>query len=256
MSKISKIRDIKRIKDTSFGFLFDKIISTVINLVTPVKVPPIVISQIRTPIIGCLGTSILLSMLFLILMSVIMFSPMLLGAGVFNSLTSIFTGTNILNIPVDKSFSSTFIPKKNPLGGSGMDYTSVTAYYMDTNYFLQFGKSHSGIDLVPSSSYYKNSKTYKDFKQIVIYSTINGTARHYVDQYGGETVEVTNKNNSLKVTFIHFSTVLVESGEVTAGTPLGIMGDTGNATGVHVHYEIKTKDGDNWLSVNPVGYIK
>jgi len=109
---------------------------------------------------------------------------------------------------------------------------------------------------VPSAEYLKNSQTYKEYKQVVVYSTVNGTARHYVDQFGGETVEVTSSDNAMKVVFIHFSQVLVESGEVIAGTPLGIMGETGNATGEHVHYEVKIKDGDTWLAVNPLNYIK
>lgn len=256
MSKFKNINRIRKIKDAPIAYLFDKAVSMVISAISPVPVPPIIIAQVRTPIIGCIGTLILLGIIFLILLNAILFSPFILGSGVFSQLVSFLGVSNSLNIPADKSFASTATPKKNPLGGNGMNYTSVTAYYLDTNYFLQFGKSHNGLDLVPSSSYYKDSKTYKDHKQVVIFSTIDGTVNHYVDQYGGETVEVTNKNNSLKVIFIHFSTVLVKSGKVSAGTPLGIMGDTGFATGIHVHYEIKIKDGDTWVSVNPLKYIK
>lgn len=256
MSKISKLNTARQIKDDPIGFLVDKVITFIINSVSPIPIPSIIISQLKVPIIGFLGTLVLLVLLLLIFSSTALFSPLILTGSLLERITSVFTASNSLNIPVDKSFVETKVPKQNPLGGGGMSYTTITAYFLDPNYLIQFGRNHNGIDLVPSSDYYKNSPTYKEYKQVVVYSTINGTARHYVDQYGGETVEVISTDNTMKVVFIHFSTVLVESGEVIAGTPLGIMGMTGNATGEHVHYEVRIKDGDTWQAVNPLNYIK
>lgn len=128
---------------------------------------------------------------------------------------------------------------------------------MDTAYYLQFGKAHTGIDLVPSSTYFSNSESYKNTRKINIFSTINGKVNYYIDSEGGETVEVTNSQGFLKVVLIHFSSVYVHTGDIIkAGTPLGIMGDTGFATGAHVHYEVRTIDGANWLAVNPLNYIQ
>ena len=51
--------------------------------------------------------------------------------------------------------------------------------------------------------------------------------------------------------------VCVSTGQTAqAGTPLGEMGKTGFATAEHVHYEIRIKDGSNWLPVNPLTYIQ
>jgi murein DD-endopeptidase MepM/ murein hydrolase activator NlpD len=164
--------------------------------------------------------------------------------------------TNNLNIAPDTSFVSTSVPKQNPFGGNGMSFTNITAYFHDADYYVRFGKLHTGIDLVPTDQYYQNSKTYQSTHKVVIFATMNGSVRHYVDQNGGETVEITNADSSIKVLYNHFSVVLVESGNVTTGTPIGIMGATGFATGEHVHYEIQTRDGNNWLPVNPLGYIQ
>jgi murein DD-endopeptidase MepM/ murein hydrolase activator NlpD len=256
MSKISKLNTARKIKDDPIGFLIDKVITFIVNSLLPIPIPSVLISQLKAPIIGFLGTLILLTLLLLIFAGTAIFSPLIFTGSLIEQIKSSFTAANSLNIPVDTSFAETKVPRQNPLGGGGMTYTTVTAYFLDPNYLIQFGRNHNGIDLVPSSDYYKNSPIYKEYKQVVVYSTINGTARHYVDNYGGETVEVTSSDNAMKVVFIHFSQVLVESGEVIAGTPLGIMGETGNATGEHVHYEVKIKDGDTWLAVNPLNYIK
>ena len=51
--------------------------------------------------------------------------------------------------------------------------------------------------------------------------------------------------------------VFVKTGDqVQAGTPIGIMGMTGDATGEHVHYEIQTKQTNTWISINPFIYIR
>lgn len=254
MSKLQTVQRIKQFKDDPIGFVIDKVVTAIINSVSPVPIPSVIVSQLRMPIMGFLGTVIILLILVLMAGSTVVLLPSFIGSSIVEKITSVFTASNPLNIPVDTSFVETSDPKQNPLGGGGMGYSRVTAYFLDPNYLIQFGRNHNGIDLVPSDEYYKNSQTYKEYGQVVVYSTINGTARHYVDQYGGETVEVVN--NNMKVVFIHFSAVLVESGEVIAGTPLGIMGDTGYATGEHVHYEVRIKDGDTWLPVNPLNYIK
>ena len=180
-------------------------------------------------------------------------TPLLLTSGVIHDITSVFN----TSVAADSSFVETSVPRQNPLGGPGLSFSTITAYFMDSAYYLQFDKPHTGIDLVPSSTYFSTSESYKSTGKINVFSTINGKVNYYVDSEGGETVEVTNSQGFLKVVFIHFSSVYVHTGDtVKAGTPLGIMGDTGFATGAHVHYEVRTKDGDNWLAVNPLNYIQ
>lgn len=197
----------------------------------------------------------IVGLFLLITVGTVLMTPLLITSGTMHDVTSIFDSTT--SPALDTSFIETSVPHQDPLGGPGLTYSSITAYFMDSVYYLQFGRSHTGIDLVPSSTYYTNSESYKKTGKINVFSTINGTVHYYIDSEGGETVEVTNSQGFLKVVFIHFSSVYVHTGDIIkAGTPLGVMGDTGFTTGAHVHYEVRTKDGDNWLAVNPLNYIQ
>jgi len=245
----------KRITNDPFGFIFDAIVTLVINLIIPVPLLRTAISAFRAPILGFLASLVALMILMIIAVGAVLFSPILISGQALQNITSLFQA-NDLNISPDTSFLSTSVPKQNPFGGFGMSFTNITAYFLDPDYYLRFGRNHTGVDLVPSDEYYKSSKTYRETGKVVIFATINGTVSHYIDQYGGETVEITNNDNSFKVVYIHFSKVLVTSGQVSAGTPVGIMGATGFATGEHGHYEIRSKDGNNWLAVNPLNYIQ
>lgn len=245
----------KRITNDPFGFIFDAIVTLVINLVIPVPLVGALVSTFRAPILGFLASLVALMILMIVAVGAVLFAPLLIPGQALQNITSLFQA-NELNVAPDTSFISTSVPKQNPFGGSGMSFTNITSYFLDPDYYLRFGRNHTGVDLVPSDEYYKSSKTYKETGKVVIFATINGTVRHYVDQYGGETVEIINTDNSFKVVYIHFSKVLVTSGQVSAGTPIGIMGATGFTTGEHGHYEIRIKDGDNWLAVNPLNYIQ
>ena len=247
--------NLKKVKDDPFGFITDKIIALIVNLLIPIPLAGEVVSQFKRPILGILITLFIFALFMITVVGTIFMSPVLIGSGVLKSISSVFQ--NPTNIALDSSFGDTAVPKKNPFGGNGMSYSVITAYFLDPAYYLQFGKNHTGVDMVPSQAYYTNSKTYKETHQVVIFATISGGVNQYVDQYGGETIEITNTDNTFKVLYVHFSSMLVNSGTtVKAGTPVGIMGDTGFSTGDHVHYEIHIKDGNTWRAVNPLNYIQ
>jgi murein DD-endopeptidase MepM/ murein hydrolase activator NlpD len=245
----------KKLKDDPLGFVVDTLIAVIVNIFAPFPLPGALVAQFKVPILGFLASLAILFFFLIMLVGTVFMSPLIVSSGYWTQFTALFQDQSG-EYQADPGFSETQIPKQNPLGGSGMSFAVVTAYFLDPNYYLQFGRNHTGIDLVPSDSYYKNSQSYKDTREVIAFATINGTVRHYIDQYGGETVEITSDNGSIKVLYIHFSRVLVESGHVTAGTPVGVMGDTGNATGKHVHYEVRTKNGNNWQAVNPLNYIE
>ena len=246
---------LQKLKSDPLGFVFDLLITVVVNIFAPLPLPSSLVAQFKVPILGFVGTLILLALFFFLMVGTVLMSPLLISSGYMQQLQNLFV-SNDENIAPDPSFVATSIPKQNPLGGTGMSFSTITAYFLDTNYYLQFGKNHIGLDLVPSEDYFSQSKTYKDSGKVVVFATINGDVTYYVDQYGGETVEIVNDGSTMKVVFIHFSKVMVKSGSVSAGTPIGIMGGTGFATGDHVHYEVHTKDGDTWKPVNPLNYIQ
>lgn len=252
---MKKLANLHAFKNDPFGFIIDTLIAVVVNLVIPIPLAGNIVSSMRGPALGCLVSLLLLGIFMIVTIGTIIISPFLVSSSFLQQVTSSLVVPS--NIAADDSFIETSTPVQNPFGGSGMSYTAISAYFLDPNYFLHFGKVHTGVDLVPNDSYFKNSKTYKETHQVVIFSTINGSVTHFIDGYGGETVEIINNENSLRVIFVHFSKVFVNSGDVIkAGTPIGIMGKTGFATGEHVHYEIRLKNGNSWVLTNPLQYIQ
>jgi murein DD-endopeptidase MepM/ murein hydrolase activator NlpD len=155
----------------------------------------------------------------------------------------------------DGSFAATDTPRQNPLGGQGLSLVQITAGFMDPNYTF-FGGVHTGVDFVPNETYYQINDTYKKTNQVVAYATMNGTVRYYQDEYGSHTVEVTNTENTTKTIFMHLNAVFVQTGDtITAGNPVGTMGNTGFTTGEHLHYEIRVNENGTWVPVNPLEYI-
>lgn len=249
-----KIINTAQFKNDPIGTVVDLLIVAVANLVVPVPLTPEMIRSLRGPALGLLASLFLMVLFMIITIGSVILSPLLLSSSFLQQLTS---GIGISsNIASDDSFFETAVPRQNPFGGQGLNYTTITAHFLDSNYFLNFGRIHTGMDLVPNESYFKNSKTYTETNQVVIFSTINGSARYYIDQYGSETVEVVNAEQTAKVAFLHLSKVLVSGGTIKAGTAIGIMGRTGLATGEHLHYEVRLKDGSSWRAVNPLNFIQ
>ncbi len=248
-----KIINAAQFKNDPIGTILDLLIVAVANLVVPVPLTPEMVRSLRGPVLGILASLFLMVLFMIITIGSVILSPLLLNSSFLQQLTSGLTPSNIAS---DDSFSETTVPIQNPFGGQGLNYTTITAHFLDSNYFLNFGRIHTGMDLVPNESYFKNSKTYKETNQVVIFSTINGSARYYIDQYGSETVELVNAEQTAKVAFLHLSKVLVSGGTIKAGTAIGIMGKTGLATGEHLHYEVRLRDGSSWRAVNPLNFIQ
>ncbi len=108
------------------------------------------------------------------------------------------------------------------------DYT-VTAVFGQKGNLWRDG--HKGIDLVTTDR--------------EVYSATDGTVRVSVyDPSGwGNYISIGDKNG-LRHIYCHLERALVKEGDtVKAGQSIGIMGKTGNATGVHLHYQINFADG-------------
>lgn len=101
------------------------------------------------------------------------------------------------------------------------------------------GGYHSGIDISGVSNR-------------TIYAAAGGvvTTAGYQNNGYGNRVVIKHKNG-YKTTYSHLSSISVNSGQnVKKGQPIGVMGETGNSTGVHLHFEILS----NGSYINPMSY--
>jgi hypothetical protein len=125
----------------------------------------------------------------------------------------------------------------------------ITGKFNITATFKQVGKYwktlgfHTGIDFTGDSA---------------IYATCDGVVDTiaYSSAYGNYII-VKENNADRYHYFCHLSRILVKRGQkVTRVSVIGIMGSTGNTTGVHLHYEIRKQKGNLVESnlVNPAEY--
>jgi murein DD-endopeptidase MepM/ murein hydrolase activator NlpD len=98
---------------------------------------------------------------------------------------------------------------------------------------------HTGIDLAAASG-------------VAVHSATQGTARVGFDPNGAGRYVVVSVDAHARVFYCHLSTVSVANGEaVAAGKVLGAVGETGLATGPHLHLEVQL-DG---RSVDPAAWL-
>lgn len=176
------------------------------------------------------------------------------------------TAINVLEVYViprvlqgyrEAGFTNQTIPTKNPFGGEQLQYSRITANYLDQNYFQQFGMQHFAVDMVPSELYYEQSEAYNLVRRPVVFATHNGEVSYLFDENGANYVVITNPIGNLRTMYVHLEASYVVTGDtVVAGQPIGIMGNTGFSTAAHLHYQVQIKNSnDNWVNVNPLNYI-
>ena len=227
-----------------FEALLDWIVRIIVYAFIPIPLAAETIVQFRGLVLTVLCNGIILLLVLIIMLVQLFTNP-----------TFTPSAQAQIAVPSDGSFISTDTPLQNPLGGQGLSLVQITAGFMDPSYTF-FAGLHTGVDFVPNDTYYQTNESYKKTGQIVAYATMNGTVRYYQDQYGSHTVEVTNNQNTIKTVFMHLNAVFVATGDtISAGKPIGTMGDTGFSTGEHLHYEIRLNENGNWIPVNPLSFI-
>lgn len=110
----------------------------------------------------------------------------------------------------------------------------ITSQYGQRN-----GRLHKGIDISGTSSL--------DIRAVAAGEvTFSGSKGDY-----GNLIIITHENG-LTTYYAHMKKNLVSAGDqVKAGQSIAVMGRTGNATGVSVHFEVREKG----RALNPLGYI-
>lgn len=121
--------------------------------------------------------------------------------------------------------------------GTGRFMIPVKNYRITSKYGQRWGRLHTGVDFVGSKS---------------ILSSDSGIVDYVGSRTGTGKTIVVNHKNGYKTLYGHLSSYSVSKGDkVEKGDKLGVMGNTGNSTGVHLHFEIIK----NGTPLNPMKYL-
>ena len=108
------------------------------------------------------------------------------------------------------------------------EYTITAAFGQAGKYWKD---GHRGID------FYAGNRT--------VYSVTDGVVRvHAVDKNGWGLYLSIGDSEGRRHLYCHLAKADVIAGDrVKCGQPIGVMGSSGNSTGVHLHYQVNTADG-------------
>ncbi|PAE18825.1 peptidase M23 [Bacillus sp. 7504-2] len=127
-----------------------------------------------------------------------------------------------------------------PSRGDGSFAWPAVGGYISSKQGQRWGKLHKGIDIARPSD-----RTIKASDNGIVQSA------GWSGGYGNKVV--INHQNGFETVYAHLSSIDVKVGQtVSKGMKIGVMGSTGNSTGVHLHFEIY-KNGN---LENPLNYLK
>jgi len=150
---------------------------------------------------------------------------------------------NVVNSTVVKEPVTQVIQKGTkviPSRGDGQFAWPTYGGYISSKMGYRWGRSHTGIDIARPSD-----RTIK--------ASDNGTVESVVYSNSGKgNYVVINHNNGFKTVYAHLASISVKRGQtVQQNQKIGVMGSTGNSTGVHLHFEVLK----NGSYVNPLNYV-
>lgn len=126
------------------------------------------------------------------------------------------------------------------------DYIAITQNYQNG--------IHYGVDLGHSSSYGGPNHDIKAaFSGTIVKMRMNYKTNDKTGNSYGNYIEIDHGNqiHSLYAHLVYNSSTLKVGDKVTMGQLIAKMGQTGRATGIHVHFEIRK----NGTRVNPLSYL-
>ena len=176
-------------------------------------------------------------------------------------------------VGVDKSqkYKGQFNPKTNPYGPSTIKAEQgIRVGQGGNNQGLKISTSGDGLTTLSTpvkfdqlrqhhggdkkrlfgitKDYILDGPSYPNYKVLTPVAATVKFAGDAGDGYGNSVELVDNKGNNLAL-FGHFRQLLVKTGDkISAGTALGIQGNTGESTGNHVHIDASKKFHEAWAN--------
>nr|WP_275695638.1 peptidoglycan DD-metalloendopeptidase family protein [Fredinandcohnia sp. SECRCQ15] len=148
------------------------------------------------------------------------------------------TSENIIKEPVNHVVVKG--TKVVPSRGTGSLSWPAVGGYISSKQGYRWGRLHKGIDIARPSNH-------------TIKAADNGTVifAGYDGSFGNKIM--IDHNNGIVTLYAHMSSLDVHSGQtVSQGQAIGVMGATGNSTGVHLHFEVYK----NGSLQNPLSYLR
>lgn len=127
-----------------------------------------------------------------------------------------------------------------PSRGDGTFAWPASGGYISSQQGYRWGKLHKGIDIARPSNYNISAAD----NGVVVYAGYDGG-------YGNKII--IDHQNGYKTIYAHLASMSVGSGQTVArGSKIGVMGATGDSTGIHLHFEVFK----NGKLVNPVTVLR
>lgn len=137
---------------------------------------------------------------------------------------------------------------------SNPDTAIINALY---GYTPLYGESHTGIDISRGKVLYKEGGVSKGAKVVAAQDgkVTHASSNPSSDSDGYTYVEIESSDGNYITQYGHLSEINVRVGQtVTKGTVIGVMGTTGNSTGVHLHFEVFEKSATGRTRVDPLNF--
>ena len=126
-----------------------------------------------------------------------------------------------------------------PSGGGGLRWP--VSGPVTSPYGPRWGTFHKGIDIGAGMG-------------TPIAAAGSGTIFYSGQMDGYGNVILLDHGNGIVTLYAHQSQLIATKGQyVNAGATIGLVGSTGNSTGPHLHFEVRT--GSNGMAVDPMGYL-
>jgi len=123
--------------------------------------------------------------------------------------------------------------------GTGRFIWPVVSASVSSGYGSRWGRQHKGIDLISSN------------KSILAADNGKVVFAGKKSDYGN--MIIIDHKNGYETLYAHLSKISVKEGDIVEkGDKIGVMGNTGRSTGVHLHFEVIV----NGVEKNPMSYLR